>query len=1250
MTNPSLLESLNHLDEDEQLMVLQHLLSHHPELLRLIGSHFDSRKPITPQRHAPPVTPANASPNGSPGTHPMHDSASRLAESVALNIEAPGLILGNRYRLIELLGQGGMGTVWLAEQFSPIEREVAIKLIHMGMDTKAVLLRFESERQALMRMEHPSIAQIFDSGKTDDQRPYFVMERIRGLPIQEYCDSQRMTIRERVELMIPVCQAIHHAHQRGIIHRDIKPSNVLVTSIDGKAVPKIIDFGIAKGTMGDLNDATLLTKNPGILGTPQYMSPEQAVMSNPDLDTRSDVYSLGVLLYELLTGGLPFDWADCDPPHLLEMLRRIREIDPPLASRKWPEPAKREQIALQRGTTGRDYLAQLQSELDWIVIKTLEKDRERRYGSALELCNDLQRYLQGTQVLAHPPSRRYRLAKFLRRHRAAVASFSLITLSLIVGLWGTLTGLAEAQRARKDAEFRESQERIAKDEAIAARAKAEQAELATLQSFRAATDDLVQQMLDSKPELGPYDRAYLQATLRRWQDFADRQDSSPMQTAIRFEGLHRVASLYARLGQLDDALHHYQLALGSIQGVPPDWPTPFEGALLTAGTLTDCGLLRTKRGDYSEAYQNFAKAHELMQPFDDAPDPRRRLKVLAMNANNWSKWFVEQHRLSDAEDQLSRSIDWLNALTGMPEMMDSDLRLLATSYSNRGNVRSQLQRPREAIADYRMALELQTELRKLARKSPGFLEEQSATQGNLGNLLRLQGELAESIDLLTQAESTLAELVRNFPTHTDYTVLSAMTLTNLGLAQADHGKFDAARTSFQNARRLLERIHSVSPAEPTHRYELIRLLHTHALVERANRQLPVSLELLQEANRWITEIQQSPAGQRSRDDLFAKVWTSLGVAWLQQTNAESAKSLLEKADVEYRRFRDQQPESAQWIQSLSTVQNNLGAAHFALGEYERAAERWQQATQYLLELLKRSPNSFGLLHEITIVAQNHGQALAKLNRLPEAVERLRFAHQQRLRQLERTGFTLDSKLAFAKTSQLLAATELQSGNPDGFVEALEQSLSIRRSLAWQFPEDRTRQIESIQSELVATELLRNSPHRASAEACIVAARQLLDSAQAKWPNSPELQNLRRRIESSYAFWLGSEFRFTEAIIQWERLKRTEPDAEQSRIQVIQMFCQIATGSTPEAESAYETLSNLNDRTIDFQLSLALAACRASVTAPADAEKWQARARRHWQQAHADRAPLSSNSVHHADWQPFLKMIAEPGPKSPTKNQ
>jgi serine/threonine protein kinase len=379
---------------------------------------------------------------------PSHGSASADSTLSGAAADAPAFVQIGPYRLLKIIGEGGMGEVWLAEQKTPIHRTVALKLIKAGMDTKAVVARFESERQALALMDHPNIAQVYDAGSTPEGRPYFVMEYVPGLPITEYCDKHCLSMSQRLAVFMQVCDGVQHAHQKAIIHRDLKPSNVLVVERDDKPIPKIIDFGLAKAIARRLTEKTMFTELGALVGTPEYMSPEQADLDERNVDTRTDVYSLGVILYELLVGALPFDSEALRAAGLDAILRVIREQEPLKPSTKVRQMGESSAASAEkRKEEPRSFARRLQGELDWITLKALEKDRARRYGSASELSADLARYLHDEPVLAGPATAAYRVRKYAARHRFGLAAAAAV-LVLLAGF--TVVQAVELRRVRQE--------------------------------------------------------------------------------------------------------------------------------------------------------------------------------------------------------------------------------------------------------------------------------------------------------------------------------------------------------------------------------------------------------------------------------------------------------------------------------------------------------------------------------------------------------------------------------------------------------------------------------------------------------------------------------------------------------------------------------------------------------------------------------------------------------------------------------
>ncbi len=603
--------------------------------------------------------------------------------------EGAGTVVGGRYKLVEPLGEGGMGSVWMAQQTEPVRRPVAVKLIKPGMDSRQVLARFEAERQALALMDHPNIARVLDAGATDRGRPFFVMELVKGVPITRYCDEHKLTPRERLELFVPVCQAVQHAHQKGIIHRDLKPGNVLVARYDDKPVPKVIDFGVAKAAGQPLTDRTLMTGFGSVIGTPEYMSPEQATFNALDVDTRTDVYALGVLLYELLTGATPLGREELAAGGLLEILRVVREQEPPRPSTKLSTAATLPAIAAARSTEPRKLAGLVRGELDWIVMRALEKDRSRRYQTANSLAADVERYLGGEPVHAAPPSAAYRARKFARRYRGPVSVVALVLFALVAGVIGTTAGLVQAQRDRLVAErlqleavgqaeragVAEKLAEVERDEARRARDLAEQSRLAAQELASFIYQDILSQA-DVRQQANWLEVVDPDLTLREAMRRAAARIGQRTSLTNRSETLIRwaVGDSLVGVGEPAEGIPHLERAL-SLMEADPNYGPQHKETLFGMHKLNEA--LRAA-GRLKEALAVAEKAVELTKTpyFQALPGDEGNV----LYRNDVAQTLLDLGRPEPAVRQLEDAAAWAARDPVNPELVDIVQANLADAY------------------------------------------------------------------------------------------------------------------------------------------------------------------------------------------------------------------------------------------------------------------------------------------------------------------------------------------------------------------------------------------------------------------------------------------------------------------------------------------------------------------------------------------------------------------------------------------
>jgi serine/threonine protein kinase/tetratricopeptide (TPR) repeat protein len=780
-----------------------------------------------------------------------------------------GTAIAGRYKLLEAIGEGGMGTVWMAEQREPVKRLVALKLIKPGMDSGAVLARFEAERQALALMDHPHIAKVLDGGTTDNGHPYFVMELVKGLPLTEYCDDRRLSVQDRLNLFVQICSAVQHAHQKGIIHRDLKPSNILVTEHDGKPVPKVIDFGLAKalGAMA-LTDKTLHTTYGTVVGTPLYMAPEQVGINALDVDTRTDIYALGAILYELLTGSTPLEKRRYKDVAWEEIKRLIREEEPAKPSLRLSSSDALPTLAARRQTEPAKLSRLVRGDLDWIVLKALEKDRNRRYETANGLAMDVQRHLSGEPVLAAPPSATYRLRKFLRKRRGPVLAAVLVLMALLAGIAGTSWGLVEAMSQRDEADAARGEEVIqrqraetnatkaansaaeetrqrhsaeanakkatdaADEERKAKLREAEQRQAAVaaqhraLEALRATTDDVIEQLLGSRPVLGPTEKAFLEATLKRWQVFADEKGDSSAARAIRAEGWSRVGMLRYKLGELEAAAADYREAIRLQKKLILEFPDLPAGRQELAVSHNNLGMLLKDLGKHAEALEQHRQALDLRNALVvEFPGVARHRQDLAQSHNNLGVLFLDLNQRAEAQEHFGQALDLHKQLADEFPAVPAYRRELAASHNNQGIILEAFGKRLAAVEQYRQALDLQKQLVAEFPAMPTYRRELAGTHNNLAIVLQALGKGVEAEEQFRQALDLQAKLAAEFPAVSTYRRDLAATHNSLAVLFNVLRKYTAGEEQFRLALDLQKKLVAEYRNLPAYRQELA---HSHS--------------------------------------------------------------------------------------------------------------------------------------------------------------------------------------------------------------------------------------------------------------------------------------------------------------------------------------------------------------------------------------------------------------------------------------
>lgn len=774
----------------------------------------------------------------------------------------PNLKIADRYVLIEQIGEGGMGEVWIAKQTDPVKRNVALKLIKAGMDSKAVLVRFEQERQALALMDHPNIARVYDAGVTPSGHPFFAMELVNGQPLTKYCDSNRLSPRSRLELFVPICQAIQHAHQKGIVHRDLKPANILVTVVDGKAVPKVIDFGVAKATGGKLTEETLSTGFGAVVGTLEYMSPEQAGTTGADVDTRADIYSLGVVLYELLTGLRPFDGERLRKAALSEMIRIIREDDPSRPSTRLSTDASLPSMAALRQTEPRKLMAQLRGDLDWVVMKCLEKNRERRYETANGLARDIARYLADEPVEAKPPSAAYRLKKLYTRNKAKVIATALLLISMVVGIIGTTVGLLEARRQTNIADKKAKEANAAKASESEQREVAEQANQLAIGALQSFTSSLMSKLLGGRSQLDETEISILNDALKQWEVFAESQGSSPQARRIRAIGATNVATIQNKLGMAEQAIENDRKALGLWDSLVQDQPDNVEDQRKLAISHQNLGSTLRGIGQRREAGKHFRAAQQIFESLlgSDGKDPDLRER-------------------------------------------------LADSHISVGNVDRDFGEWSQSKFNFVRALEL---FEALAAEFPSDRSYQDGVAGSHWSLAFLNKRLAqqaESVGHYHKAISVYKTLAQEVPTSIDYRLSLGQLHRELGVAVSDGGDDTTGATELSLAIPILEGLAKEFPSVPNYQFEYARAVRDYAQILSYLKRYDESQLHYESAMKIQTSlVSEFPANLSYANDfgiscrMFGDLLTNQGKLPEAETSYSKAIEILIKANVQDRTY------------------------------------------------------------------------------------------------------------------------------------------------------------------------------------------------------------------------------------------------------------------------------------------------------------------------------------------------------------
>jgi serine/threonine protein kinase/tetratricopeptide (TPR) repeat protein len=895
--------------------------------------------------------------------------------------EQTGATIGP-YKLLQKIGEGGMGTVFMAEQAHPVKRTVALKLIKAGMDSRQVIARFAAEQHALALMEHPNIAKVLDAGTAESGRPYFVMELVKGVPITRYCDERHLTPRQRLELFVPVCQAVQHAHQKGIIHRDIKPSNVLIALYDDKPVPKVIDFGVAKATGPQLTEQTLFTAFGQMLGTVQYMSPEQAGLNQLDIDTRSDIYSLGVLLYELLTGSTPLEHRRVIEVALLDVLRLVREEEVQRPSTRLSTTGQLASISANRGLEPRKLNVLVRGELDWIVMRSLEKDRNRRYETVSGLARDVERYLQDEAVEACPPSAVYRFRKFVRRHKAGVAISSTLGIFVLLAVAGLVVNnrLVTREKDQKEAALtRALREKQRADENLV-RARQAVSKYLTL----TANNELLQQA-----DFTELRRNLLESALPFFQEFVEQRRDDAELEAERGRAYGELALLREDLGELDQALAAHEQRRAIFDRLLAEFPSKPAYQQELANTYRNVGNVQLLANAYAEAESSFRRAVALLEPLaSQYPREGAYRQDLAGAYSNLGVMLRRMDKQADALELQQKGVTLREGLVADFSNVAEYRRDLAGGLVNQGLVFSNLGQHEKALTSIGRAMDL---LKKLAEEHPGSPQYQKMWGDTLDNqsvMLCDLGRRDEGLAALEQAVRIHEKLAANFRSVPSYRYGLATSLMNLSMLQADMGRRDEGLATCDKAISILESLSSDSPKVVEYRQILALTYRSQGeLHRRSNRFEPALVSLRKGLALQEKFAADNPSVPRLREDL-ALTHSAMGEIYSQTGRFNESAAAYEKAlPIREELFRGT-PSVTAYAVNLASTYGGIGNLKLAQRKSEDALAMFDKALSLLARVLAAEPRSALARNYAGKIHMSRATALSELARHPEALKDL----------------------------------------------------------------------------------------------------------------------------------------------------------------------------------------------------------------------------------------------------------------------